>query len=65
MNPLQARRPSVAPVVSTTVSATINPDQTQLTPDVRRSGKLTGRTCQVPAFDRLIWGSGQEPVIEG
>jgi hypothetical protein len=65
MNPLQARHPSAAPAVSTTVSATINPDQTQPTPDVRRSGKLTGRTGQLSAFDRLIWGSGQEPVIEG
>jgi hypothetical protein len=65
MNQLHARRPSAAPVVSTIpVGPTINPDRTNATPDVPPSGKFRSRG-QLSAFDRLIWGRGQEPVIEG
>jgi hypothetical protein len=66
MNQLHARRPSAAPVVLTIpVEPTINRERTNATPDVSPSGKPTGRIGQLLAFDRLIWGTGQEPVIEG
>jgi hypothetical protein len=66
MNRLHARRPSAAPVVSTIpVGPTTNLDRSNATPDVPLSGKLGGRIGQLSAFDRLIWGRGQEPVIEG
>jgi hypothetical protein len=44
---------------------TINRDRTKTTPDVPPSATLTGRIGQSSTFDRLIWGRGQEPVIEG
>jgi hypothetical protein len=44
---------------------TITRDRTKPTPNVPASDAHTGRTGQLSTFDRLIWGRGQEPVIEG
>jgi hypothetical protein len=65
MSPLHVRRSSTDRVVSTVaVGGTINPDRTP-TRGVSPSDTPRDRLGQLSAFDRLIWGRGQEPVIEG
>jgi hypothetical protein len=59
-------RPSAGVLFSiTALGTTINPDSTQPAPEVAPPHGPSGAAGQLSTFDRLIWGRGQEPVIEG